>query len=131
MGVLVLAVLAFGIAALCCWRLSIGAVASRPISERARHAAGLAGLAGSGEPSGADFAVLERLYTAAGALAGFGREAGSIRAYYAAVRAVGSLLPVLGPWSEREMTVCSRYLAVRIDGFLVSNAACSRRVRFL
>jgi hypothetical protein len=125
-----MAVLAFGIAVLCWWRLSIGAVASRPISERVRHAAGLAGSASPAEPGSADFAVLERLYTAAGALAGFGREAGLIRAYYAAVHFAGSLLPALGPWSEREMTVCARYLAVRIDGFLASNAACSRRVRF-
>ena len=128
MGVLILAVLAFAMAALY-WRMTVGAVASRPVSERVCHAAGLAGGAGLRDPRAADFAMLERLYAAAGALAHFGREAALVRAYYVGLCWVG-LLPALTPWSERERRVCSRYLAVRIDGFLASNTACSRRVRF-
>ena len=89
------------------------------------------GAAPTSDLTGADFAVLERLFAAAGALDGSGREALWIRAYYSAVRVAGNLLPALAPWSEREMTVCSRYLAVRVDHFLASNAACARRVRSL
>jgi hypothetical protein len=128
--ILVLAVSAFAIAALY-WRMMVGAVASRPVSERVCHAAGLSGGAGLRDPCAADFAMLERLYAAAGALAGFGRQAALVRGYYLCLRWIESRLPALAPWSQRERTVCSRYLAVRIDGFLASNAACSRRVPFL
>ena len=131
MGVLFLAVLAAGITVFGCWRMFIGAIAARPVSDRLRHAAGLAGSPAQWDFRGGDFALLERLFAAAGALAGSGRDAVLIRAYYSAVHAIKRLLPALAPWSEREMTVCSRYLAARIDRFLASNAACSRRVRSL
>jgi hypothetical protein len=108
----------------CCWRLIVGGVANRPVSDRLRQAAGL-----SGARAG-DFGFLETLSTAAGALAKTGPRRGLVlvRLYYRAVRALGRLLPPLAPWSEREMTVCSCYLAVQIDRFLASNAACSRRL---
>jgi hypothetical protein len=48
-----------------------------------------------------------------------------------AVRRIGGLVPALAPWSEREMKICSRYLACRIEGMLASNAACSRQARSL
>ena len=128
MSVLILAIVAFVIAVVY-WRMMVGAVASRPVSERVCHAAGLVGGAGLRNPCPTDFAMLERLYTAAGALADFGRQAAFVRAYYVGLGWLVRLLPPLASWSQRERTVCSRYLAVRIDGFLVSNTACSRRVR--
>ena len=106
------------------WRLIVGVVANRPVSDRLRQAAGLVG------PLAADFRFLETLCTAAGALANTGPRRGTalVRIYYRAVKAIGGLLPPLAPWTEREMTVCSRYLAVQVDRCLASNAACSRRV---
>jgi hypothetical protein len=125
MGVLFLAVTAIGIAAVCSWRMFVGAVAARPVSDRLRLAAG------QPDFKAADFAVLERIFAAAGALAGTSRGAILVRRYYQAVEAIGGLFPTLAPWSQREMAVCSRYLAARIDRFLLSNAACGRRVRTL
>jgi hypothetical protein len=131
MGVFFLAILAVGPMFLGCWRMFVGTVAARPVSDRLHYAAGLAGPRAHWDFNGGDFAVLERLLAAAGALARSGRSAILIRTYYMAVRAMGGLLPALAPWSEREMTVCSRYLAARIDRFLASNATCSRRARSL
>jgi hypothetical protein len=125
MGVLFLAIAAIGIAALCGWRIFVGVVATRPVSERLRTAVG------QHDFQAADFALLERIFAASSALAGASRGAVLVRSYYETVGLIGSRLPWLAPWSLREMAVCSRYLAARIDRFLASNAACSRRVRSL
>ena len=124
-GLLVPAILVPGTLIFCCWRIGIGAMAARPVSDRLRHATGLVG------PRAADFGLLDSLGTAAGALANAGHATVLLRVYYRAVRAIGGLLPPLAPWSQREMTVCSRYLAVQVDRRLASNAAGSRRVRSL
>lgn len=131
MVILVMAILAFGVAGLCCWRMIVGAVAARPVGDRLRYAVGPASTPAARDFSGADFALLEGLFTAAGALGDPGRHAVLIRTYYLAVHRIGRLLPALAPWSEREMNVCSRYLAARIESLLASNADCSRRVRSL
>ena len=131
-GLLVPAILVLGTLVVCCWRLIIGAMAARPVSDRLRQAAGLAGSPALRDPPGAaDFGVLAGLCTAAGALAKASPGAALVRAYYRAVRAIGGLLPALAPWSQREMAVCSRYLAVQVDRCLASNADCSRRARTL
>ena len=131
MGLFVPAILALGTLMFCCWRMIVGAMAARPVSDRLRQAAGLAGPPAPRDPAAADFGVLEGLCTAAGALAGTGRGTILVRVYYLAVQAIGGCLPALAQWSQREMTVCSRYLAARVDRSLASNAACSSRVRFL
>ena len=130
-GLLLPAILVLGTIVVCCWRLIIGAMAARPVSDRVRQAADLAGPPALRDPGAADFGVLAGLCTAAGALAKAGSGAALVRAYYRAVRAIGGLLPVLTPWSEREMAVCSRYLASQVDRCLASNADCSRRARTL
>jgi len=126
MGVLVF-ILLFAIAALYGWRTAVGALAARPVSDRVRRAAAMAGSAAPRDFTGADFRVLERVFTVAGALGGAARSAIAIRAYYRVVRALGKGLPILASWSEREMMACSRYLAARIDRSLASNAAHSIR----
>jgi hypothetical protein len=131
MGALFLAILAPGIVAFGCWRIVVGAIAARPISDRLRIAAGMGVAPTTPVLSGADFAVLERLFAAAGALKGPTGGAILIRAYYSVARAIRGIVPALAPWSEHEMAVCSRYLAARVDRFLASNAAYSRRVRSL
>lgn len=122
MGLLVLALLALGTISFCCWRVTVGAIAARPVSDRLLQAAGLRGPLGAG-----DFGVLDGLCAAAGALAGADRGTGLIRAYYKVLQRVGRM-PSLAAWSQREMIVCSRYLAARVDRCLVSNTACSTRV---
>jgi hypothetical protein len=112
-------------AAISCWRIIIGAIAARPLSDRLGQAAGLKG------PGAADFHFLETLCTAAGALANASHGTGAVRIYYRVVRAAGRLLPLLGAWSEHEMIVCSRYLAVQVDRCLATNTDCARRVRSL
>jgi len=131
MGVLFLAIMAVGMVAFGCWRAIVGGIAARPISDRLGVAAGLRTVRAASDLSGADFAVLERLFAAAGVLEGAAGDAILIRTYYSAAGAIRRLLPALAPWSEREMTVCSRYLAVRVDRFLATNTACARRVRSL
>jgi hypothetical protein len=130
-GLFIPATLVVGTILICCWRIAVGAIAARPVTDRVRQAAGLAGPPVPRDPRAADFGVLEGLCTAAGALASTGRGTALIRAYYVAVQTIGGLLPALAPWSDREMTVCSRYLAARVDRYLASNDACSRRVRSL
>lgn len=103
-------------------------MAARPVTDRVRQAAGMVA---SRDAGAADFSVLLGLCTAAGALSGANRGIARVRAYYLAVRAIGDLLPFLGPWSRREMTICSRYLAAQVDRCLASNAACSRGVHTL
>jgi hypothetical protein len=131
MAITIMAILAFGVAGLCCWRIVVGAVAARPIGDRLRYAVGLAAAPTPGDFNGADFALLERLFAAAGALGGSGRDTILIRAYYLAVHRLAGVLPSLTPWSEREMKICSRYLAARIERLLATNAACSRRMHTL
>ena len=112
------------------WRLTVGIIADRPISDRLRYAVAPVAPAPT-DFSGSDFPLLERLFRAAGAFGGLGRSAPLIRAYYRLVRAIGHWLPSLAAWSESEMKVCSRYLAARIERLLASNAACSRRAHTL
>jgi hypothetical protein len=112
------------------WRMTVGVIAERPISDRLRYAVAPVAPAPS-DFSGADFALLERLFRAAGAFGGVGRSAPLIRAYFRLVRALGQRSPSLTSWSEREMKICSRYLAAQIEHLLDSNAACSRRAHTL
>ena len=51
------------------WRLAVGLIAERPISDRLRYAVAPVAPAPS-DFSGADFALLERLFSAAGAFGG-------------------------------------------------------------
>lgn len=129
MAIYVMAILALGIAGTC-WRVVVGTVAARPISDSLRYAIGLAAMPAR-DFTGADFAILERLFTAAGALNRSGRGVVLVRVYYLTVHGLTRLLPSLAPWGEREMKVCSRYVAARIERLRATNAAYSRRVRSL
>jgi len=120
-------ILALGTLVVFGWRMIVGAVAARPLTDHVRRAA----LLGGADPGATDFDMLAGLHMAVGALSKAGHGAALVRAYYPVVRTMGRLLPGLSPWSEREMTVCSRYLAAQVDRCLSHNAACSRRVRTL
>ncbi len=122
------AVLGLAVMLFLCWRMVIGMMAGRPVSERLREAAGLKANRGCDELEPSDFAILESLCLATGALSE-ARAIGPIRAYYGLARGLGLWVPSLGAWSRREMTVCARYLAARVDRQLRSNILCSHRAQ--
>jgi hypothetical protein len=53
----------------------------------------------------------------------------AIRAYYAIVEKVGSIVPAMAKWANAEMATCSRYAAVLMDQHLERNMACAAQVR--
>jgi hypothetical protein len=130
MTIVIMALPAIGIAGIVCWRIAVGIVAARPVGDRLRYAMGSATQLPPAF-SGSDFALLERIFAAAGALGRTGRGASVVSAYYQAVHGLGVLLPFLSGWSEHEMNVCARYLAARTERLLASNAACSRHLQSL
>jgi len=111
------------------WRSVVAGVAAQPVSDRMRNAAGLAG----GSVGPADFQAVMDLH---GLTPGLKHDDGNlrtVRAYYSVVEALGRLagfrLPAVAAWSEREMTTCSRYVAVLVDRRLERNMACAAEMR--
>jgi len=111
------------------WRSVVAGVAAQPVSDRMRKAAGLAGAS----VGPADFQAVVDLH---GLTPGLKHDDGSlriVRAYYSVVEALGRLagfrLPAVAAWSEREMTTCSRYVAVLVDRQLERNLVCSAEMR--
>jgi len=123
-GLAIAVLLATGTIVLCGWRVAVGLMAARPVSSRLREAAGLSEANVSHDFGPSDFAILESLCAATGALSDAGA-IGPIRAYYGLVRGIGGLFPATASWSQKEMAMCSRYLAVRVDSQLASNVVCS------
>lgn len=111
------------------WRAIVVGVASQPVSDRVLS---IAGLAGKSVRSG-DFATLLNLHGLTPALEEEGRGLRAVRAYYGVVRAFrrlfGTKLPALASWSDREMALCSRYVAVLVDHRLERNLACAAELR--
>jgi hypothetical protein len=111
------------------WRSVVAGVAAQPVSDRMRKAAGLAGAS----VGPADFQAVVDLH---GLTPGLKHDDGSlriVRAYYRVVEALGRLagfrLPAVAAWSEREMTTCSRYVAVLVDRRLECNLVCAAEMR--
>jgi len=111
------------------WRSVVAGVAAQPVSDRMRKAAGLAGAS----VGPADFQAVVDLH---GLTPDLKHDDGSlriVRAYYSVVEALGRLagfrLPAVAAWSEREMTTCSRYVAVLVDRQLERNLVCSAEMR--
>lgn len=126
---LIISVVAFGQFAVYYWRAVMAGVAAEPLSDRVRVAARLAG--SSVAPS--DFTTLLNLNELT---PGLREESGrllAVRAYYwvAAVlgRLFGPRLPSLTAWSVREMTTCTRYVAVLVDQRLEHNLVCAAEIR--
>src|SRR5450759_196312 len=57
------------------------------------------------------------------------RVVAGIRAYYAVVEKLGSIVPAMAKWADAEMATCSRYVAVLMDQHLERNMACAAQVR--
>ena len=111
------------------WRAIVAGVAAQPLSDRVRTAAGLA----SASVSAADFHAVMSLHDLAPRLKDDNGGLWFLRMYYGAVATLGRLaghsLPRLAAWTQREMTTCSRYVAVLVDQRLESNMACAAEAR--
>ena|SRR5882672_4630343 len=107
------------------WRATISGVAAQAVSERILVAAGImAPLIGP-----RDFRNILILKDLSPDLRG---PAGSfivVRAYYSAIERLGSVVPAMANWTNAEMTICSRYVAVLMDQHLERNIACAAQMR--
>src|SRR5690348_11701445 len=111
------------------WRAMLAGAAAQPVSERVLAAAGVQ----NGELTGRDFNTLLGLHNVTPQLRSGGKGLGLVRAYYSLVDGirslVGSSMPAVGAWSERELAVCARYAAVQIDRRLQANLELAASLR--
>ena len=122
---LTVSIVAFGQFGLYYWRAMISEVAAQAISDRIRIAAGI-----SAPAIGArDFHNILILNHLSPDLRGPGGTFRVIRAYYAVVEKLGSIIPAMASWSNAEMTTCSRYVAVLMDQHMERNMACASQMR--
>ena len=107
------------------WRVTISGIAAQAISDRIRVAAGIthAGI------SAQDFRNIIILKDLSPELRGPNGNFTAIRAYYAVVNKLGSIVPSMASWADAEMATCSRYVAVLMDQHLERNMACAAQVR--
>src|ERR1700722_18443792 len=115
--IFMVSVVAFAQFGLYYWRATISGVAAQAISERIRVAAGITH-AGIGAQDFRNIIILKDLSPdLRGPNGGFK----AIRAYYAIVEKVGSVMPA--------MATCARYAAVLMDQHLERNMVCAAQVR--
>jgi hypothetical protein len=111
------------------WRAMLAGAAAQPVSERVLAAAGVQ----NGQVTGQDFPAFVGLHSLTPELRAGGSSLGLVRAYYRLVDGisslVGSSLPAVGAWSERELAVCARYAAVQIDRRLQANLELAASLR--
>lgn len=107
------------------WRATISGVAAQAVSERIRVAAGITH-AGIGAQDFRNIIILKDLTPdLRGPNGGFK----AIRAYYAVVEKIGSIVPAMASWANTEMATCARYAAVLMDQHLERNMVCAAQVR--
>ena len=111
------------------WRAMLAGAAAQPVSERVLAAAGVQ----NGQVTGQDFPALVGLHSLTPELRSGGNGLGLVRAYYSLIDGiaslVGSSLPAVGAWSERELAICARYAAVQIDRRLQANLELAASLR--
>jgi len=111
------------------WRAMLAGAAAQPVSERVLAAAG----AQNGQLTGDDFPALVGLHELTPELRSSGSGLGLVRVYYSLVDGikslVGSSMPAVGAWTQRELTVCARYAAVQIDRRLQANLELAESLR--
>jgi hypothetical protein len=107
------------------WRATISGIAAQAISDRIRVAAGIthAGI------SAQDFSNIIILKDLSPDLRGPNGNFTAIRAYYAVVNKLGSIVPSMASWADAEMATCSRYVAVLMEQHLERNMVCAAQVR--
>jgi hypothetical protein len=111
------------------WRAVLAGVAAQPVSERVLSAARIA----NGRPSGDDFQTLAGLHQLTPNLHPARGGMTLVRFYYSVLQGldsfVGSRMPALAAWSDRERALCARYAAVQIDRRLQANLALAASLR--
>jgi len=111
------------------WRAMLAGAAAQPVSERILLAAGVQ----NGQLTGEDFPALLGLNDLTPELRSGGNGLGLVRFYYALVDRLGSLvgssMPFVAAWSQRELAVCARYAAVQIDRRLQANLELAESLR--
>ena len=118
-------VVAFAQFGLYYWRATISGIAAQAVSERIRVAAGI-----THDGIGAqDFHSILILKDLSPDLRGPNGRFTAIRAYYAVMEKLGSIVPAMANWANAEMATCSRYVAVLMDQHLERNMACAAQVR--
>ena len=114
-------VVAVGQFALYYWRAVFTGTASLPISSRVLEAAQVDEMTLCGN----DFEKLASLHQLTPELKEGKSGIGFVRAYYAMVREVESLMggnsPVIAGWGEKERLLCARFAAVQIERRLQAN----------
>jgi hypothetical protein len=107
------------------WRATISGIAAQAISDRIRVAAGIthAGI------SAQDFRNIIILKDLSPDLRGPNGNFTAIRAYYAVVNKLGSVVPSMASWADAEMATCSRYVAVLMEQHMERNMVCAAQVR--
>jgi hypothetical protein len=123
--IFVVSVVAFGQFGLYYWRATISGIAAQAISERIRVAAGIThdGIAAQ------DFRSILILKDLSPDLRGPNGNFTAIRAYYAVVEKLGSIVPAMANWANSEMATCSRYVAVLMDQHLERNMGYAAQAR--
>ena len=106
------------------WRAMISRVAAQDISDRIRIAAGI-----TPEIGARDFRSILSLHDLAQDLRGPNGTFRAVRAYYAMVEKLGSLIPAMAKWANGEMVTCSRYVAVLVDRHLERTMARAAQIR--
>ena len=107
------------------WRATISGIAAHAISERIRVAAGITHAVIGAQ----DFRNIIILKDLSPDLRGPNGSFTTIRAYYAVVEKLGSIVPAMASWANAEMATCSRYAAVLMDQHLERNMVCAAQVR--
>jgi hypothetical protein len=111
------------------WRAMVAGTAAQPVSDRVLEAAGVQ----NGQLTGQDFPALLGLHGLTPELRSGGNGLGLVRRYYAVVDSIASLvgrsMPAVAAWSERELTICARYVAVQIDRRLQANLELAASLR--
>ncbi len=111
------------------WRAVLSAVASQPVSSQLLEAAHLE----DASLSGADFPKLASLLALTPELRRGGNSLGFVGLYHSIVRRLSSSLGQISPafldWTQRESTLCARYVAVQIDRRLQANLVQAAAIR--
>jgi hypothetical protein len=111
------------------WRAMLAGAAALPISERVLAAAG----AQNGQLTGEDFPALVGIHELTPELRSGGNGLRLVRVYYGLVDSVasmvGSSMPAVGAWTQRELAVCARYAAVQVDRRLQANLELAESLR--
>ena len=107
------------------WRAVISGVATQPISDRIRTAAGIS----ASQIGAQDFHSILSLHDLSPDLRGPNGSFIGVRAYFSVVEKLGKVMPAMSNWANTEMLTCSRYVAVLVDQHLERNMACAAQVR--